>query len=340
MIFQFLLYLFYGLAFFTLGTSVLAKDKRVSNLKIAKFLWMLGVFGIIHGLHEWMELYHIVEEHTGTVYNQEYFILTRLVLVSTSFSFLLLFGARLMYVSSNRLRNFFTPIRHKIIFWLGIIFVILASVFISYKNPDSMSVRYFVGFTGALISGIGMINYSKTLRHISEIGARNFIGAGVFFMLYAVFTGIIPSGTFILGVNIIVLRGLSAVFIMFFTVRALSIFDIEQLDIITENLNRFARSEKLNSIGRLAAGIAHEINNPLTNVTLSVDMLKDIVVDNEKATSKVLSIERNIDRASKIAKELLLFSREKEYKLDSVSIPDVLESTKTLLDYQKHLVNI
>ena len=340
MLFQFFLYLFYGLAFFTLGISVIAKDKRVSNLKVAKFLWMLGVFGVLHGLHEWMELYQIVESANLISYNQEYFIFIRLVLVSTSFTFLLLFGIRLIYTASGRIRVRFTSFKSKVMFLIFISGVIFVAIYINYLKPESMSVRYLLGFTGGLLSGVGMINYSKTLRHISATGAKNFIRAGIFLILYAIFTGVIPSNTTIFGINIIVLRGLSAVFIMFYTIRALSIFDIEQLEIITEKLNRFAMSEKLNSIGRLAAGIAHEINNPLANVTLSLDILKDMLVDNEKATSKVVSIERNIDRASKIAKELLHFSREKEQKLERVNIADVIESTKTLLDYQKHKVII
>ena len=60
----------------------------------------------------------------------------------------------------------------------------------------------------------------------------------------------------------------------------------------------------------LAAGIAHEINNPLANVSLNVEMLKDLVGD--ETGKKLHAIERNTERASQIAKELLHFSREKE----------------------------
>lgn len=56
MVSDFTLYLLYGLAFFTLGVAILSRDIRFSELGIAGILWLLAVFGIIHGFHEWLEL--------------------------------------------------------------------------------------------------------------------------------------------------------------------------------------------------------------------------------------------------------------------------------------------
>ena len=43
MVFNFLLYLIYGLAFFTLGVAILSRDTRLSELGIARILWLLAV---------------------------------------------------------------------------------------------------------------------------------------------------------------------------------------------------------------------------------------------------------------------------------------------------------
>ena len=56
MAWNFILYLLYGLAFFTLGVAILSRDIRQSELGIARILWLLAVFGITHGFHEWFEL--------------------------------------------------------------------------------------------------------------------------------------------------------------------------------------------------------------------------------------------------------------------------------------------
>jgi signal transduction histidine kinase len=122
---------------------------------------------------------------------------------------------------------------------------------------------------------------------------------------------------------------------MFFTIRALSVFSLEQRELINEKLLRFSQSEKLTSMGILAAGIAHEINNPLTNVALNVEALKDLVGNDEKITRKLAAIERNTDRASRIAKELLHFSREKETALEAIDINQILTSTTNLLKNQE-----
>jgi signal transduction histidine kinase len=167
--------------------------------------------------------------------------------------------------------------------------------------------------------------------------AGNFILAGGFMVAYSIFTGIIPSDVVvpIIDAKIILFRGLSAFAIMFFTIRALSVFSIEQGKLINEQLLRFSQSEKLTSMGILAAGIAHEINNPLTNASLNLEMLKDLIGGSEKIDKKVESINRNITRASQIAKELLRFSRQKETDLEPLDLNEVIRSSTQLLRNQK-----
>jgi len=135
-------------------------------------------------------------------------------------------------------------------------------------------------------------------------------------------------------VKVVLFRGMSAFFVMFFTIRALSVFSLEQRELINDRLQRFAQSEKLSSMGILAAGIAHEINNPLANVSLNVEMLKDLLGNDEKINKKIAAIERNTRRASKIAKELLHFSRENETAFEPTDINKVIERTNNLLNNQ------
>jgi len=64
-------------------------------------------------------------------------------------------------------------------------------------------------------------------------------------------------------------------------------------------------------------------------------MLKDLVGDDGRVGRKIAAIERNIDRASRIARELLHFSREKEAALEPISINQVLTSALNLLQHQQ-----
>ncbi len=57
----YLLYLFYGVVFLFLGVSIAAKDMKGSDLKLADRLWLLGMFGFLHGAHEWLKLGPLIE---------------------------------------------------------------------------------------------------------------------------------------------------------------------------------------------------------------------------------------------------------------------------------------
>lgn len=334
MVWNFILYLLYGLMFFTLGVAILSRDIRLSELGIARIIWLLAVFGIIHGFHEWLELL----EQLDPEIKSPGFSLIRLIIVSASFLFLLYFGLFLNIITlfgDQALKT--TPRVVKALIGVAALSLILIAAYLDLGIGKDTSTRYFVAFPGGLLAGIGLIMYSRTVRPLSENVATNFILAGNCMVCYAFFTGVIPSGAIVplLGVKVVLFRGLSAFLIMFFTIRALSVFSLEQRELINERLQRFSQSEKLSSIGILAAGIAHEINNPLTNVSLNLEMLKDLLGADEKINRKLAAIERNVGRASRIARELLHFSREKDATLEPTDINKVLESTKELLRNQR-----
>ena len=334
MVLNFILYLLYGLAFFTLGVAILSRDVRQSELGIARIIWLLALFGIVHGFHEWLELLEQLEP----VIKTPFFTLFRLAVVSLSFLFLLYFGLFINIITfygDQALKS--TPRIAKAMIGVSALSLILVTTYFDLGSGQDITTRMFVAFPGGLLSGIGLIMYSRTVRSFSRNVAINFIFAGSCMICYAILTGVIPSDVIVpvLGIKVILFRGMSAFLIMLFTIRALSVFSLEQRELINERLLRFSQSEKLTSMGILAAGIAHEINNPLTNVSLNVEMLKDLVGEDDKISRKLEAIERNTVRASKIAKELLHFSREKETKLEPTDINKALVSSCNLIRNQE-----
>ncbi len=336
MVWNFILYLLYGLAFFTLGVAILSRDTRLSELGIAKILWLLAGFGIIHGFHEWLELLEQLSPDTIS----PTFNLFRLLLVSSSFVFLLYFGIFLNIISvygDDALEG--TPTVTKGVIGVAVLALTIWAIVIDFRSGHDINVRRIVALPGGLLAGLGLIIYSRTVRTFSIKVSRNFVLAGSLMVCYAIFTGALSSDYVIpfIDVQIILLRGVCAFLIMFFTINALSVFNLEQRKLIDEQLQRFAQSEKLTSIGILAAGIAHEINNPLTNVTLNLEILKDMVGGVDKIDKKLESIDRNILRASVIAKELLHFSREKETLFEPVNLNEIIKSSKYLI--KNHTLN-
>jgi len=73
---------------------------------------------------------------------------------------------------------------------------------------------------------------------------------------------------------------------------------------------RLVQSERLATIGRFASQIAHEIRNPLSSISLNVELLEDEVKEsNEEARGLIRSVLKELDRLNDIVSEYLQFSR-------------------------------
>jgi two-component system NtrC family sensor kinase len=98
------------------------------------------------------------------------------------------------------------------------------------------------------------------------------------------------------------------------------------------NRQHLMRSEKLASIGRLAAGIAHEINNPLTSVLTFSSLLLRKAEDGQKEKLDIIVTETT--RCREIVRRLLNFSRQTEPRKENCNINLVVESALSLTKNQ------
>lgn len=96
---------------------------------------------------------------------------------------------------------------------------------------------------------------------------------------------------------------------------------------------RLLRSEKLASLGTMLAGVAHELNNPLSNISLSCQISLEEIEDNEVERRRELleQIEEQTERARKIVRALLDFARDKPIKREKVSLSALFEEVILLL---------
>jgi signal transduction histidine kinase len=96
---------------------------------------------------------------------------------------------------------------------------------------------------------------------------------------------------------------------------------------IEEREHRLIRSERLATVGRMAAHITHEIRNPLASLGLNVELLADEVGEgNEEARSLVTSISKEVDRLSDITETYLRFVRLPKPKLEHEDLAAIATS--------------
>jgi two-component system NtrC family sensor kinase len=95
---------------------------------------------------------------------------------------------------------------------------------------------------------------------------------------------------------------------------------------------------KLASLGRLAAGVAHEINNPLAIINEKAGLLKDLVEfskeyhDQEKLLSQVDSILRSVNRCREITHRLLGFAKRMDLKVETIHLNELLQEVLGFLE--------
>jgi signal transduction histidine kinase len=89
------------------------------------------------------------------------------------------------------------------------------------------------------------------------------------------------------------------------------------------------QSEKLASLGTLLSGVAHELNNPLSNISSSCQILMEEISEPDmKFKNELLhQIDEQTDRARNIVRSLLEFSREKEFKKEVIPLKSLVEET-------------
>jgi signal transduction histidine kinase len=103
------------------------------------------------------------------------------------------------------------------------------------------------------------------------------------------------------------------------------------------------QSEKLASIGVFSSGVAHELNNPLNNISLTLDTLKEEFdhLSASEAKEMLANVIIQADRASNVVRNLLDFSRETStLPEDEIDIRQVIDTTVKLVGNQLKLENI
>jgi two-component system NtrC family sensor kinase len=109
---------------------------------------------------------------------------------------------------------------------------------------------------------------------------------------------------------------------------------------VTETQSQLYQSNKLASVGRLAAGIAHEINNPLTGILTFSSLLLKRADNKEEVRADLETIVEEAKRCRMIVKGLLDFSRQGRPRKSDVDFNRILDRALEIVDHQLSVNNI
>jgi len=114
----------------------------------------------------------------------------------------------------------------------------------------------------------------------------------------------------------------------------------ERTQELREAQGQLIRSEKLASLGKMAAGVAHEINNPLTSILINAALMLEKVDAQSQFHEPLTMISDETERCAQIVKGLLEFARQTPAQTTLADINDVVERTAQLLEKQASVRNI
>ncbi|RLT35564.1 MAG: hypothetical protein DWI57_15585 [Chloroflexi bacterium] len=240
-----IVFFFYGLAFFALGLVLILAARRRSEFRFAQAIRPLAAFGILHGLHEWYEMYQKYAALTGGYSPALWEESLRLTFLVASFVGLLAFGIGLLTSSPGQGWRTYLAIGGMLALWvLGLIVV---SARFAPPPEELLAVgdvlaRYSLGIPGAALGAWALMAQQRTFRahNLPQFG-RDLVWCAAALLLYGVVGQIFVRPTLLtssqllsstdflqwFGIPVQLFRAALAAVLTFYMARALHAFEVE-----------------------------------------------------------------------------------------------------------------
>ena len=213
-----LIYFFYGLAFFCMGLLVWIESGRASTFRLAQAMGPLAGFGLVHGLHEWFEMFQQLGA-AGAANIPPWLLLeeVRIAHLALSFALLVVFGIRLIYLSREEVSRSQNSLSEKMFAYMAagaLLGVWLISLLLTYwvyqpaseefiSAVDALT-RYILGIPGAVLAAWAIVLEQRTFRRLDmpDTG-QDLQRAALALFIYGVFGQIFPRASFLFPANVV-----------------------------------------------------------------------------------------------------------------------------------------
>ena len=236
-------YFFYGLSFFSMGLAIFLEVGHSSELDFARALRPLAAFGLLHGSHEWFEMFLLIDPDFANAPANAWISGLRILMLATSFLMLVAFGARLIAGPSRARFQWSLMLIIAAIWGLGLAWVLKTQPADgSHLVAADVYTRYALAIPGAVLTAWGLLEQRREFIQAGMSGfgqdvalaALAFIMYGGIGQLFAAPSTVFPSSylnaeSFVrwFGFPVQVFRAAMACFAAIFIVRSLRAFEEE-----------------------------------------------------------------------------------------------------------------
>jgi signal transduction histidine kinase len=265
------IYFIYGLAFYSLGLALFVESGRSSELGLARSMRLLAAFGLLHGIHEWIDMVERTCECYLDIILPDFILWMRLVLLVTSFIALAAFGEHLLF------REGVLKFRLWIITFSLFVFYAFSGVAAqlvyqvdntNWRMALDVLARYTLGMPGALLACIALWHERKILleRKLSRF-VYGLTWAVVALFFYGIVGQSFPAPSVVFPSNIInsnlflewmgfpvqLLRAIFAIVVAVSMIRVLRVLEVEnqQRILAIENAKYKAEREQAEELAHL-----------------------------------------------------------------------------------------
>jgi signal transduction histidine kinase len=236
------IFFFYGLAFFSMGLAIMLEIGRGSDARLRHALRPLAGFGLLHGLHEWIEMFELMRLFSAGELTSMLLQGARVGILAFSFLSLSAFGASLLSKTEHSRRlSMLVPLAQAALWGFGLLTIqghytdqiwLVADVF----------TRYSLAIPAAILACAGLISLQRNFRKVgmAKFG-RDSLWAAIAFLWYGFFGQTFtrpspfgPSVTInqdlfqdIFGFPVQLLRAAAAILAAIFIIRVLRSFEVE-----------------------------------------------------------------------------------------------------------------
>jgi len=232
----------YGLAFFCMGLAILLEIGHISDRRLQFALRFLAAFGLVHGAHEWMEMFQLIGISPLQALEPDQLDIVRVFVLALSFLALAAFGAALLFPGAQARRGSLWIPLAGLLAWAAGLLVLSGRYPQEFWHVADVWTRYILAIPAALLACAGLLAQRRVFAQagMAEFGqdslwaAIAFAWYGAVGQAFAAATPLPPSNLInsqlflsLFGFPIQLVRAAAAVVVAIFVVRFLRSSEVE-----------------------------------------------------------------------------------------------------------------